>query len=65
MLRRAKRDTTRPYTHRVTRDHGGGLWSLEDDSGQTYLAVLSPTSDLVRKRIENERRAQGLTTYFK
>jgi hypothetical protein len=45
----------RPYTHRVVRDHGGGLWSLEDNGGQLYLAVLSrENSEMRRERIEEE-----------
>lgn len=31
----------RPYTLRVKRDHGGGLWTFEDNDGQLYLAVKS------------------------
>lgn len=27
---------------RVRRDHGGGLWTLEDQAGQTYLSVRTP-----------------------
>jgi len=39
---RAKRvRLVRPYTLRVSRDHGGGLWTFEDQDGQLYLAVLS------------------------
>lgn len=41
--RRAKRvrKEVREYTLRVVRDHGGGLWTFEDGTGQMYLAVLS------------------------
>lgn len=37
----ARQSDLRPYTLRVVRDHEGGLWTLEDNSGQLYLAVLS------------------------
>lgn len=33
---------SRPVTLRVRRDHGGGLWTLEDQAGQLYLAVRGP-----------------------
>lgn len=41
--RRAKPDpqALRPYTLRVLRDHGGGLWTFEGDDGQLYLGVHS------------------------
>jgi hypothetical protein len=42
---------SRPYNMRVSRDHGGGLWTIESEHGQLYLAVLSPlSSDLRRER---------------
>jgi hypothetical protein len=40
-LHRAKRDSVNPYTLRVRRDHGGGLWTFESQDGQLYLAVKS------------------------
>ena len=40
-LRRRAAAPVRPYTLRVHRDHGGGLWTFEGDDGQLYLAVLS------------------------
>lgn len=49
----------RPYTHRVVRDHGLGLWTLEDNTGQTYLAVLARPIDAHRTRVEEEKRATG------
>ena len=55
---RAKRDI-RPYDIRVKRDHGCGLWTLEGNDGQLYLAVLSPLSDSLRKAREEERRSAG------
>jgi len=55
---RAKRDI-RPYNMRVSRDHGGGLWTIESDDGQLYLAVLSPLSDDIRRQREQHRASQG------
>jgi hypothetical protein len=43
---------------RISRDHGGGLWTIESDSGQLYLAVLSPLSDELRRRREERRVAE-------
>jgi hypothetical protein len=37
----AQRSSIRPYDMRIKRDHGGGLWTIEADGGQLYLAVLS------------------------
>ena len=59
MLGRAKRDTIRPYTLRVKRDHGGGLWTLEDNEGQLYLAVLSYEMSEQRRRRASQRQADG------
>lgn len=59
MLRRAKRDSIRPYTLRVVRDHGEGLWTLEDNGGQLYLAVLSRSNSQHRRRLEGMRQAAG------
>lgn len=59
MLRRAKRDSVRPYDLRVVRDHGGGLWSLEGNDGQTYLAVLSYENTEHRRNAEKLRQADG------
>lgn len=58
MLRRAKRDSIRPYTMRVVRDHGGGLWTFESDKGQLYLAVLSREINEFRQGREELRQAQ-------
>jgi hypothetical protein len=55
---RARR-SIRPYTLRVSHDYGGGLWGLEDDTGQTYLAVLSNPVDAARRRNLEARRADG------
>lgn len=41
LLGAKRRSDVRPYNARVVRDHGGGLWTFEDDRGQMYLAVLS------------------------
>jgi hypothetical protein len=59
MLRRAKRDSIRPYTLRVDRDHGGGLWTLEDNRGQLYLAVLSRENSRLKSDLQELRRAEG------
>jgi len=48
----------RPYDMRVSRDHGGGLWTIESDSGQLYLAVLSPLSSEIKAERERERRVR-------
>jgi hypothetical protein len=51
---RHRRATERPYTLRVKRDHGGGLWTAEDKDGQLYLMVLSrENSEGVRVRLAN------------
>lgn len=48
---RAKRASIRPYNMRIKRDHGAGLWTIEDDQGQLYLAVLSrEVSEFARDR---------------
>ena len=57
-LSRAKRDI-RPYNIRVSRDHGGGLWSLEDDAGQLYLAVLSYENSRIRRELAEKRRGRS------
>lgn len=49
----------RPYTLRVVRDHGGGLWTFEANDGQLYLAVLSPLSSELRREREQKRVAEG------
>lgn len=55
----AEPTSIRPYTMRVVRDNGGGLWTLEDNTGQLYLAVLSrEVSDHRRARAEADR-AEG------
>lgn len=59
MLRRAKRDSSSPYTLRVVRDHGEGLWTLESDDGQLFLAVLSRSNTVIRRGLEEKRRADG------
>lgn len=59
MLRRAKRDSVRPYTLRVDRDHGGGLWTFEDNTGQLYLAVLSRENTERRRDLQELRRSEG------
>jgi hypothetical protein len=45
-------DHLRPYSLRISRDHGGGLWTIEDDEGQLYLAVLSREVTAHRRRRE-------------
>lgn len=56
---RSLRPSARPYTLRVARDHGGGLWTFEDDRGQLYLGVLSrENSDFRRLQGANLRVAQ-------
>ena len=47
----------RPYDMRVSRDHGGGR-TIESDSGQLYLAVLSPLSSEIKAERERERRVR-------
>lgn len=60
---RAKRDrSARPYTLRVVRDHGGGLWTFESDSGQMYLAVLSREVSEFRQEVESNRRTLHLVS---
>jgi hypothetical protein len=55
-ISRAKRDReVRPYTLRVVRDHGGGLWTFEANDGQLYLAVLSAENTARRRLIEANR----------
>lgn len=56
---RAQRASVRPYNIRVVRDHGGGLWTLEDNDGQTYLAVLSYTNSAHRRMAAKLRQASG------
>jgi hypothetical protein len=56
--RRAKRDV-RPYTLRVSRDHGGGLWTFEASDGQLYLGVLSNENTRRRRELEERRRSAG------
>lgn len=59
MLSRAKRAPIRPYTLRVVRDEGGGLWTLEDSTGQLYLAVLSRENTRIRRGLIEAARASG------
>jgi len=44
---------------RIRRDHGGGLWTIEDNEGQLYLAVLSRESSASVARLEEARAASG------
>jgi hypothetical protein len=37
------------------REHGRGLWTFEDDTGQLYLAVLSREVNRFRQHVERER----------
>jgi hypothetical protein len=47
---------------RVKRDHGGGLWTIESDSGQLYLAVLSrEVSEYARERQHDQVVRAGRT----
>jgi hypothetical protein len=67
MQRRAKRDSIRPYTLRVHRDHGGGLWTFEDNTGQLYLAVKSREFRPVETDApwgSEEERLHELRTHF-
>lgn len=57
LRRRSLAPSVRPYTLRVARVHGGGLWTLEDNKGQLYLAVLSRENSDFRRRQELERMA--------
>lgn len=59
MLLRAKRASVRPYDLRISRDHGGGLWTMESSTGQLYLAVLSPRTAAFKRAREEQRRAAG------
>jgi len=59
-FRRAKRDL-RPYNMRISRDHGGGLWTIESDEGQLYLAVLSKRDSLGKSEREAGRIPLGWT----
>jgi hypothetical protein len=52
MLSAAKRQSVRPYTLRVHRDHGGGLWTFEADDGQLYLAVKSREFEPISRSAE-------------
>lgn len=47
--------SARPHNVRVVRDHGAGLWTFEDDSGQMYLAVLSREVSEHRRLVEASR----------
>lgn len=41
---------------RISRNHGGGLWTIEDEDGQLYLAVLARPKHEHRLTVEaNER----------
>jgi hypothetical protein len=52
----------RPYNMRVKREHGGGLWTIEDDRGQLYLAVLSrEVSDAARENLHETTVRAGRT----
>jgi hypothetical protein len=58
----AKRSSIRPYDMRVKRDHGGGLWTIEQDNGQLYLAVLSrEVSDAARENLHDRVVRAGRT----
>lgn len=61
MLPRANARDVRPYNIRITRDHGGGLWTMEADDGQLYLAVLSKSVEDFRRERDEQRRASGET----
>jgi len=61
--RAAKPRDIRPYDMRVRRDHGGGLWTIESNSGQLYLAVLSRESDDAVRRLDEARAAHGRRSY--
>lgn len=54
-----KSTTIRPYELRVRRSIGDGLWELEADNGQLYLAVLANPVHERRMKHEEERRATG------
>jgi hypothetical protein len=57
---RAKRvHAVRSYDMRIRRDHGNGLWTIESDSGQLYLAVLSRESSTAVSQLEERRAADG------
>jgi hypothetical protein len=50
----------RPYDMRVKRDHGGGLWTIEDSEGQLYLAVLSrEVSEAARENLHERTVRAG------
>lgn len=44
---------------RIRNYHGGGLWTIEEDSGQLYLAVLSRESSDAVLLLQERRRASG------
>jgi hypothetical protein len=47
---------------RVKRDHGGGLWTIESDYGQLYLAVLSrEVSEAARENLHDRVVRAGRT----
>jgi hypothetical protein len=60
-ISRTKSDpqAVRPYSLRVRRDHGGGLWTFEDNEGQLYLAVKSREVSETIRALEVERQAAG------
>jgi len=49
---------------RVVRDHGGGLWTVEGNDGQLYLAVLSKENSARRRGLIEQARASGKARYF-
>ncbi len=59
---KARRSDVRPYTLRVVRDHEGGLWTLEDNEGQLYLAVLSKETTEHRRDVERNRKVRYATS---
>jgi len=52
-------DPLRPYTLRVKRDHGGGLWTFEDLHGQLFLAVPSREQNTTWQKANEAARARG------
>jgi len=59
-----RRRAVRPYNMRITRDHGGGLWTVEDSDGQLYLAVLSKANTKHRRSMIEQARARGGAHYW-
>ena len=57
--RRTKSVDIRPYHLRVQRDHGGGLWTAEDEDGQLYLMVRSREINASVQQLDEARAADG------